>query len=386
MSHPSNWIEVRFEEIVQNITDRIDKPSESGLDYYVGLEHLDTDCIRIKKYGSPEQVNATKYLSKKGDLIFGKRRAYLRKVAITQHPAVVSAHSMILRPKGKLIHPDFLPCFLQSSTFWKIALSISEGSLSPTIKWKTLAKQHFMIPPLEEQKRIAGLLWSIEENIEKNELLIAINEKIKMGMLDYLIFDNSNCVSVNLGNKNYFKVLGSGVNKFKESKNYLSTSSIEDHQIKYIEEEITLDKRPSRANMQPVNDSVWFARMKLTNKFYYFVNNNSEIDRYILSTGFAGIFCERKTVLPEYLFQIISSAHFQKEKDEHCQGGVQPAINNTSIKKITIPVPKIASQKIIVNRLSGIDEFKSKLINNLMGLKSLKKKLTDEIMKGEVKL
>lgn len=184
---PPNWIKVRFDEIAENITDRIDKPNESGLEYYIGLEHLDTDQIRIKRFGSTEDVEATKFLCKKDDIIFGKRNAYLRKVAVTDRDAVVSAHSMVIRPKSDLIVPEFLPCFMQSSVFWKTAHAISEGSMSPTIKWKTLAKQEFWIPTIEEQKKIAEILWSIEENAEKNERLINTNEVLKKELLQELM-------------------------------------------------------------------------------------------------------------------------------------------------------------------------------------------------------
>ena len=80
---PLGWEKVKFGDIAKNITNRIDNPKKSGLKDYIGLEHLDTDEIRIKRYGSPDEVEATKFLCKKGDIIFGKRRAYLRKLAIT---------------------------------------------------------------------------------------------------------------------------------------------------------------------------------------------------------------------------------------------------------------------------------------------------------------
>ena len=183
----SDWQKVRFDEISTVVTDRIDKPIESGLEDYIGLEHLDTDCIRIKRFGSTEDVDATKFLCKKGDIIFGKRNSYLRKVAISDRDAVVSAHSMVLRPMGNKIYPDFLPCFMQSSIFWKTAHSISEGSMSPTIKWKTLAAQEFWLPSIEEQKKISELLWSIEDNIQKTEKLIETTEILKQGLLNELL-------------------------------------------------------------------------------------------------------------------------------------------------------------------------------------------------------
>ena len=184
---PLGWEKVKFGDIAKNITARIDNPKESGLEDYIGLEHLDTDEIRIKRYGSPGEVEATKFLCKKGDIVFGKRRAYLRKLAVASRDAVVSAHSMVLRPKEEKVLTEFLPWFLQSSQFWKTAFAISEGSLSPTIKWKTLSVQEFWLPSRGEQKKIAEILWSIESNVEKLEVLIKVAQKLKKGLLEELL-------------------------------------------------------------------------------------------------------------------------------------------------------------------------------------------------------
>ena len=184
---PLGWQKVKFGDIAQQVTDRIDNPKESGLKDYIGLEHLDSDEIRIKRYGSPEEVEATKFLCKKGDIIFGKRRAYLRKLAVTEKDAVASAHSMVLRPKTGKIVPDFLPWFMHSTQFWKTAFAISEGSLSPTIKWKTLAVQEFWIPTKEEQKEISKILWAIELNIQHLEGLIQCGEELKNALLGKLL-------------------------------------------------------------------------------------------------------------------------------------------------------------------------------------------------------
>jgi len=116
---PPNWIKVRFDDIAEIVKDRVENPSESGLAYFIGLEHLDTDCIRLKRFGSAEDVKSSKFICKKGDIIFGRRRTYLRKVAISDRDAVVSTDAMIFRPIGDKIYPDFLSCFMQSSIFWK---------------------------------------------------------------------------------------------------------------------------------------------------------------------------------------------------------------------------------------------------------------------------
>ena len=147
-----------FDQMAVLVKDRIDNPAEATVDRYVGLEHLDSDSLKIRRWGEPSDVEATKLLFKSGDIIFGRRRVYQRKLAVADFDGICSAHAMVLRAKPKVVLPEFLPFFMQSDLFMERALEISVGSLSPTINWKTLAKQEFALPPLEEQRRIAEAL------------------------------------------------------------------------------------------------------------------------------------------------------------------------------------------------------------------------------------
>jgi type I restriction enzyme S subunit len=156
------WKVWRFDQIATNVNVRIDNPSECGMEHYVGLEHLDPDSLRIRRWGSPDDVEATKLVFKKGDIIFGRRRAYQRKLGVAEFDGICSAHAMVLRAKPEVVLPEFLPFFIQSDLFMNRAVEISVGSLSPTINWKTLAIQEFALPPLEEQRDIAGVLESME--------------------------------------------------------------------------------------------------------------------------------------------------------------------------------------------------------------------------------
>ena len=151
------WKTYRFDQIAFNVTERVE-PGDTDLQYYVGLEHLDSDSLKIRRWGSPSDVEATKLVFRKGDIIFGRRRVYQRKLAVAEFDGICSAHAMVLRPNTKVVLPEFLPFFMQSDLFMNRALEISVGSLSPTINWRTLAKQEFALPPLAEQRRIVGVL------------------------------------------------------------------------------------------------------------------------------------------------------------------------------------------------------------------------------------
>ena len=152
----------RFDQIATLVNDRIDNPAESGVERYVGLEHLDTDSLRIRRWGEITDVESTKLRFKPGDIIFGKRRVYQRKLAVADFEGICSAHAMVLRAKANLVLPEFLPFFMQSDLFMERALAISVGSLSPTINWTTLAAEQFALPPIEEQRRLVVALQAAE--------------------------------------------------------------------------------------------------------------------------------------------------------------------------------------------------------------------------------
>lgn len=168
---PDGWTRVKFADIAASVTERVDDPSAAGVDRYVGLEHLDPESTSIRRWGSPSDVESTKLRFYPGDVIYGRRRAYQRKLGVADFDGICSAHALVLRAKPAVCLPEFLPYFLQSETFHQRALDISVGSLSPTINWKTLAVQEFALPPLDEQQRIIDLLTVSQLVVEQQSVL-----------------------------------------------------------------------------------------------------------------------------------------------------------------------------------------------------------------------
>lgn len=143
--------------------------------------------MKIKRFGKTESLKGDKLKIYKGDLIFAKRNAYLKRVAIADFDAVASAHSLVLRAKPENVLPEFLPFFLMSEKFWLRAVEISVGSLSPTINWRVLAKQEFLLPPKDQQKKIAELLWAMDEVIEKNnDILESSRRSLQVFIEDFV--------------------------------------------------------------------------------------------------------------------------------------------------------------------------------------------------------
>jgi type I restriction enzyme, S subunit len=176
------WRTYRFDEIATNVNERVDDPSEAGVEHYVGLEHLDSDSPTIRRWGSPTDVQATKLRFRKGDIIFGRRRVYQRKLGVAHFDGICSAHAMVLRPKPGVVLPELLPFFMQSDLFMARAKEISVGSLSPTINWPALAREEFPLPPLDEQRRIARILSCSQEVVDTLEhALVACRPMVNSG-------------------------------------------------------------------------------------------------------------------------------------------------------------------------------------------------------------
>ena len=177
----SSWKTYRFDEIAQNISERVD-PNNTDLTVYIGLEHLDSGSIHIKRSGTPEDVNGQKLRFYKGDVIFGRRRAYQRKAGVATCDGFCSAHALVLRANPDVIEPELFPFFLHSDLFMNRALDISVGSLSPTINWGALRSQEFLIPPLIEQVAFTNTLTSLDSLLEKKVAITKKIEKIKQAI------------------------------------------------------------------------------------------------------------------------------------------------------------------------------------------------------------
>lgn len=167
----------RFDQIAINSTEK-KKPVEEDRFTYLGLEHLDSGTLKVTRFGSEIAPIGEKLVMHKGDVLFGKRRAYQKKVAIAPFDGIFSAHGMVLRPKEDVIDKDFFPLFISSDYFLDAAIKISVGSLSPTINWRDLKELEFELPDMDTQRKLAEVLWSINDTIEAYKRLISATDEL----------------------------------------------------------------------------------------------------------------------------------------------------------------------------------------------------------------
>ena len=169
----------RFDQITENSTAK-KRPEDSDRDRYVGLEHLDPGTLEVTRWGAEVTPKGDKLLMKKGDVLFGRRRAYQKKVGIAPFDGIFSAHGMVLRPKTDVVDPTFFPFFISSDMFLDEAIRVSVGSLSPTANWKDLRTLEFNLPSLGKQRELAVILSEAEQlKGHYRRLLVACDDVVK---------------------------------------------------------------------------------------------------------------------------------------------------------------------------------------------------------------
>ena len=143
----------------------------------VGLEHLIPEEITLTAWDESGENTFTKIFHK-GDILFGRRRVYLKKAALAPFDGICSGDITVIKAKSDYILPELLPFVIQNDNFFDFAVGKSAGSLSPRVKWEHLKEYEFNLPSLKEQDNISKILWSVNDTIEAYKKLTALTDEL----------------------------------------------------------------------------------------------------------------------------------------------------------------------------------------------------------------
>ena len=178
------WRRVKFGDVVRLSKARSQDPRADGIERYVGLEHLEPGDLRIRSWGSVADGVTFTSVFKPGQVLFGKRRAYQRKVAVADFSGVCSGDIYVLETKdAQVLLPELLPFICQTDAFFDHAVGTSAGSLSPRTNWTSLADFEFMLPPMDEQRHLIRLLLNAEVTRTAAEDAATHSEKLRKSLL-----------------------------------------------------------------------------------------------------------------------------------------------------------------------------------------------------------
>ena len=143
----------------------------------VGLEHLIPEEITLTAWNEGSENTFSK-MFRKGNVLFGRRRAYLKKAAVAPFDGICSGDITVIEAKPDRILPELLPFIIQNDDLFEFAVGKSVGSLSPRVKWEHLKNYEFELPDMGKQKELAELLWAMDNTKKSYQKLIAATDEL----------------------------------------------------------------------------------------------------------------------------------------------------------------------------------------------------------------
>jgi type I restriction enzyme, S subunit len=287
---------------------------------------------------------------------------------------------MVVRAKPEMILPEFLPFFLQSDMFMDRAIAISVGSLSPTINWTALKVLEFSLPPLDEQKRIAEILWAADETTERyadsalrivdiaDATLSKFFEKHKEVLSWTPAIDVCEKISVGIVIKPASYYVAKGGHAALRSLNVMPGRFVLDELV-YISEE---GQKKNNKSILKEGDVV-------------VVRTGRPGDACVVGTEQAGfnaidliIARPSKGLLPEYLSSFVNSGLAKQQMRRGIAGTAQSHFNIGEFKKLLIPMMPLEDQQEALSLLEQVRAKQAVLTDHLVTAAEVRKALLNK--------
>ena len=354
----------------------------------------DDDNGKYPIYGTGGLMGySIEYLYDKPSVLIG-RKGSIEKVRYIDEPFWTVDTLFYTEVNEEIVIPKFLYYIMSQINLGRY----NEGTSIPSLRTETLNRLDLPIPDLDYQNRVLSILSSIDKKIEINEKINKNLEEqilkifdswfVKFELADELIDSSLGLIPKgwivdHLGSKNSCSIIGSGIDEFDGSKIYVATADVDNSIITNHETLITMEDKPSRANMQPIEKSIWFAKMIDSRKLIIVDDDSNDLlDNYIFSTGFCGLKCVDKYFY--YLWTFLLTNAFDTIKNNFCTGTTMQAINNKDTQLIEYVLP----DESLLSKFNIIAEpmFKEIYYNNLeiKKLQKLRDNLLPKLMSGKI--
>jgi hypothetical protein len=381
------WRRLRFDEMVTSAgatrKARGWTAAEAGVQHYVGLEHLDANSPTIRRWGSPDDVGENSDLRpfEAGDVILARRGIEQRKVGFATFAGVASGHALVFRARPGVVLPVFLPYLLLSDAFMGRADQFSAGSLSKTVNLSALLRIEFALPPLEEQRRIAAFLIQIEGAVRcvqdageasahlERSLVYSEIERFSMRYPPQPL--SKACLRVTDGTHQPPPFIESGVPFFLVRT--ISGGNVDWSHTKFVSEdtykELTRRVRPKRGD-------VLYTAVGATYGVAVYVDFD---EPFVFQRHIAHIIPDSSLVLGEYVESFLNSPAGKRQSDQNAIGSAQPTVTLGSLSRFKLPIPPVAEQQALVERVREVRNARQALMERLAALGAARAAVLSEL-------
>ena len=347
----------------------------------VGLEHMRSEEIALTKWDNGGDSSFTK-MFRKGNVLFGRRRAYLKKAVIAPFDGICSGDIIVIEAIPNRILPELLPLVIQNDALFDYAVSKSAGSLSPRVKWEHLKEYEFELPDLDKQRKLAEVLLAINDAVESyKKLLDATDELVKARFVEMFGDPISNPYGwekVHLSELADIKIgpFGSLLHKddYVEGGHPLvNPSHIKDGKIVTNNKLTISDKKYKEmtAYHLQIGDVVMGRRGEM--------GRCAVVDQGGLLCGTGSILIRSKgEITADYIQKIISFPSFKKVIEDMAVGQTMSNLNVPIVSNFDIIMPPIKVQYKYYSFVHQTDKSKSELEQALSELTATYKRILSE--------
>ena len=390
-----NRLSIEIGDICREVKNTSKNPKSDGFDKYIGLEHLDSGSLKISRWGSlgDEPISFSRVF-RAGQILFGKRRPYLKKAAIAEFDGVCSGDIMVLEPKDSILDPRLLPFILQSEGVWHAAVSSSTGSLSPRTKFLALKKHKLSVNKEIDQVTIIKILEKTHQVYEQYlEMTLALDQVLRNLYLEFFPnFYEPSTNQVPLPKDWITLPLGHILLETPESG--FSANEVAHSSGHYVLNLNNLSMNGYvNGEMKPINESDYNPKLQLSDGDLLISRANTHE-----LVGLVGIVSSRKekVIFPDTMMRlkvnndIVSSEYLEnyllspygRRAIQRIAAGTSASmkkVNKHNLMRIQIPIPKLPAQNRIVSVLGNCRKIKSEKENNLSVRSLLRSKIVEQI-------
>lgn len=380
---------VKFGDVVRLSKARCADPLAEGIERYVGLEHLEPGDLRIRSWGNVADGVTFTSVFKPGKVLFGKRRAYQRKVAVADFAGVCSGDIYVLESQdATVLLPELLPFICQTDAFFEHAVGTSAGSLSPRTNWTSLADFEFALPPLESQQRITEVLRASTATVESQTEALDALTIARRSAIDHAISMNQGWkiarleTVASMQNGRPFpgeEYGGIGVKLLRPGN--LSISG-----YFYWGGEKTVSLDPSWAStasdflIAPGDVVINLTAQSLEDGFMGRVCLAREGDESLLNQRIGRFRCDESALLPGYLFRSLQTSRFRQHAHANCEGSKVKHLFWQHLAKYEIPLPSLEAQRRVADQCAEVDQAIAALGDRLSTSKTMLSHLVNELV------
>ena len=353
----SSWKLTKLGDLAEDISKRVDNPGASAYDRFVGLEHFVSGDIKIKNWGTTENLASSAKAFQAGDILFARRNAYLRRASIVDFDGCCSGDAFVIRENHNKVIPGFLAFLMNSDALWDYANSNAAGTMSKRVKWRDLAEYEFLLPPKEEQAKLAELLWAMDEVIEREKGVLDRTEIIKSSLFKKFTSQSENWTKYKIGDLMSFNY----GNSLKESDriegeySVITSSGYQGTHTQYLTKGpgVVVGRKGNVGQVTWVDNDFW------TTDTAYFISLNEEFRNLPL----------------KFFYYLLVAADLKK----HSIATAVPGLNRDDAQLTKVYLPDKRDMMTYLEKFNNLDE-KLKAIQSKIGVsKALQKSLINQV-------